>query len=327
MKPSQKIFAKYFIISLLVAIVSLTLLGSLAKEVSEKKIFGETETDLMEDMPTLVDEDSIFFEAFRDKKRVNVLLLGFNDNLSDTMMVVSFDYEAKHVDIISIPRDTYYFRKGYHNPGSLKINAIYQRTWEPLETAIAVSDILLGMPLHYYAIIDYDGVRDVVDTMGGVPMNIPFHMKYRDPTDRPPLVIDIPAGEQILDGDHAVQFLRYRKGYREGDIGRVKAQQDFMRSAFKQAIGFDLPKIAKVVMDNVESDLDIGTVLKILARAPGIKGEDISTYLMPNTLQSVAPYYVYPDSKGISEVIQEIYSIEAEEEDDESEDNEETEEN
>lgn len=326
MKVTHKIFTRYFIISLVVAIVALTLMGGLIKEVSEKKIFGETETDLMLDMPTIVDEDSIFFEAFRDKKRINLLLLGFNENLSDTMMVVSFDYEAKHVDIISIPRDTYYFRRGYHNPGSLKINAIYQRTWEPLETAIAVSDVLLGMPLHYYAVIGYDGVREVVDTMGGVPMNIPFHMKYRDPTDRPPLVIDIPAGEQILDGDHAVQFLRYRKGYTEGDIGRVKAQQEFMKSAFKQAIGFDLLKIAKVTMNNVESDLDIGTVMKILAKVSGIKGEDITTYVMPNTLQSVAPYYVYPDSKGIAEVIQEIYSIEAEAEE-ESESTEDTEEN
>ncbi len=312
MKPSQKTFAIYFIISLLTATLAMTFLGLLAKEVAESKPFGETETELLEDMPTLVDEDSIFFKPFRDSKRINVLLLGFNQNLSDTMMLVSFDYEAKHVDIISVPRDTYYYRKGYHNPGSLKINAIYQRTWQPLETAIAVSDVLLGIPIHYYAIIDYEGIKEVVDTMGGVPMHIPFHMKYRDPTDKPPLVIDIPAGDQILDGEHAVQFLRYRKGYREGDIGRVKAQQEFMKSAFKQALGFDLPKIAKVVMKNVESDLDLGTVLTLLTKSAGIKGEDIATYVMPHTLQGVAPYFVYPDSEGIAEVIKEIYSIEPE---------------
>lgn len=315
-------FVIYFSITFAIGVSGLVAAGSAVTEIKESKIFGETEINLMEDMPVLVDEDSIFFEAFKDKKRVNVLMFGLNQNLADTIMVVSFDYEAKHVDLISIPRDTYFFRKGYHNPGSLKINAIYQKTEEPLELAMAVSEILLGMPLHFYAKVDYDGIIEIVEAIGGVPMNIPFHMKYRDITDKPPLYIDIPAGEQILDGEHSVQFLRYRSGYTEGDIGRVKAQQEFMKSAFKQSIGFDLPKITKVILKNVESDIDVGTATKIVTKGVGLKGDAIETYLMPNTLQSEAPYYVYPDSEGISKVISEIYSIESPE--DESEKDEES---
>jgi LCP family protein required for cell wall assembly len=315
-------FVIYFLITLAIGVSGLVAAGSAVTEIKESKIFGETEINLMEDMPVLVDEGSIFFEAFKDKKRVNVLMFGLNQNLADTIMVVSFDYEAKHVDLISIPRDTYFFRKGYHNPGSLKINAIYQKTEEPLELAMAVSEILLGMPLHFYAKVDYDGIIEIVEAIGGVPMNIPFHMKYRDITDKPPLYIDIPAGEQILDGEHSVQFLRYRSGYTEGDIGRVKAQQEFMKSAFKQSIGFDLPKITKVILKNVESDIDVGTATKIVTKGVGLKGDAIETYLMPNTLQSEAPYYVYPDSEGISKIISEIYSIESPE--DESEKDEES---
>lgn len=308
-----KIFISYFLIVFVIATAGFVGAGKAIKEVAESPIFGETETNLMDDMPVLVSEDSIFFEAFQDKSRVNVLLMGLNQNLADTIMVVSFDYEAKHVDLISIPRDTYYYREEYrHSPGFLKINAIYQKTKEPLETAMAVSEILLGMPLHFYAIVDYDGIKEIVDTMGGVSMNIPFHMKYTDITDKPPLYIDIPAGEQVLDGEHAVQFLRYRKGYREGDIGRVKAQQEFMKSAFRQMLGFDLPKIAKVILKNIESDIDLGTTMKIVTKSIGIQGDAIETYVMPHTLQDVAPYYVYPDSKGIAEVITAIYSIEAE---------------
>jgi len=306
-------FAGYFFATFLIAVAVMVAANTAIKEVSETPIFGETETNLMDDMPVLVSEDSIFFEAFQDKSRINVLLMGFNQNLADTIMVVSFDYEAKHVDIISIPRDTYYYREEYkHSPGFLKVNAIYQKTKEPLETAMVVSEILLGMPLHFYAIVDYEGVEEIVDTMGGVPMNIPFHMKYTDITDKPPLYINIPPGEQVLDGEHAVQFLRYRKGYREGDIGRVKAQQEFMKSAFKQMLSFDLPKIAKVILRNVESDIDMGTATKIITKGLGVKPDAIQTYVMPNTLQDEAPYFVYPDSKGIAEVITTIYSIEPE---------------
>ncbi len=306
-------FVGYFLATFLIAVAVMVSAGTAVKEVAEKPIFGETETNLMDDMPTLVNEDSIFFEAFQDKSRVNVLLMGFNQNLADTIMVVSFDYEAKHVDLISIPRDTYYYREEYkYSPGFLKINSIYQKTKEPLETAMVVSEILLGMPLHFYAVVDYEGVEEIVEAMGGVPMNIPFHMKYTDITDKPPLYINIPEGQQVLDGEHAVQFLRYRSGYREGDIGRVKAQQEFMKSAFKQMLSFDLPKIAKVILRNVESDVDMGTATKIITKGLGVKAESIQTYLMPNTLQDEAPYFVYPDSKGIAEVITAIYSIEPE---------------
>ncbi len=306
-------FLSYFLIAFVVMTGALVAGGKTVKDVANNPIFGETETNLMDDMPVLVNEDSIFFEAFQNKSRVNVLLMGINANLADTIMVVSFDYEAKHVDLISIPRDTYYYREEYkYSPGFLKINAIYQNTKEPLETAMVVSEILLGMPLHFYAIVDYEGIEEIVDTMGGVPMNIPFHMKYTDITDKPPLYIDIPPGEQVLDGEHSVQFLRYRKGYTEGDIGRVKAQQEFMKSAFKQMLGFDLPKITKVILNNVESDVDLGTALKVVTKGLGVKGDAIETYLMPNTLQDVAPYYVYPDSEGIEEVITAIYSIEPE---------------
>lgn len=306
-------FFKYFLITFLLGVLVLTPAYKLFEGVADIQIFGESETNLMDEMPVLVDENSQFFESFQEKNRVNVLLLGINDHLADTIMVASFDYDAKHVDLISIPRDTYYYRKGYHNEGALKINAIYQEEDGLLQTAQVVSEILLGMPLHFYAIIDYDGIEEIVDTIGGVPMNIPFPMKYSDPTDEPPLYINIPEGEQVLNGEEAVQFLRYRKGYIEGDIGRIKAQQEFLKSAFRQTLGFDLPKATKVIMKNIESDLTLSTASKMATKALGMKADSIETYIMPSTLQEVAPYYVYPESQAIAEMITEIYSIVPEE--------------
>lgn len=308
---STKTFFTYFALAFVIGILVLTPAIWLFQGVADIQLFGEADTNLMEEMPVLVDENSKFFEPFQAKNRVNVLLLGINDHLADTIMVASFDYDAKHVDLISIPRDTYYFREGYHNLGALKINAIYQEDDGLLQTARVVSEILLGMPLHFYAIIDYDGIEEIVDTIGGVPMTIPFNMKYSDPTDDPPLYINIPEGEQILDGAQSVQFLRYRKGYIEGDIGRVKAQQEFMKSAFRQMLGFDLPKVTKVILRNVKSDVNLSTATKIATKALGMEGDSIETYIMPNTLQDVAPFYVYPESEGISEMLTQIYSIEA----------------
>lgn len=308
--PAQS-FLRTFLIAFIVFVILCTPGLAIFGKVADITILdpGGSNYVLEEELGTIVDEDSPFFQAFTDKNRVNVLLLGINDNLTDTIMVASFDTDAKHVDLISIPRDTYYHRDGYNSEGENKINAAYRGN--PVNTAKAVSEILLGMPINYYAIIDYKGVENIVDSMGGVPMNIEFDMKYKDPYDDPPLVIDIPKGEQVLDGEHAVQFLRYRKGYLEGDIGRVKAHQEFMKSAFRQCLSFKLPKVAKTVFNNVESDITLGVATWMATRATGISGEDIETYMLPSTPLPDPPYYVIPDAQGTADLIKQIYSIES----------------
>ena len=301
-------FLRTFLIAFLIFVVLCTPGFAIFGKVADSNPFIQGEVNLKEDLPKLVDEDSPFFRAFQDKNRVNILLLGVNDNLTDTIMVASFDMDAKHVDLISVPRDTYYHRDGSNGDGENKINAAYKGN--PLNSAIAVSDVLLGMPINYYAIIKYDGIEKIVDAMGGVPMDIPFDMKYKDPYDKPPLVINIPKGHQVLDGEHAVQFLRYRKGYTEGDIGRVKAHQEFMKSAFKQCISFNLPKIASTVFQNIESDITWKEVATIAKNANGIMADDIQTYTLPGTPQTGPPWFVIPNAEKTAEIIKEIYSIE-----------------
>jgi len=155
--------------------------------------------------------------------------------------------------------------------------------------------------------------------MGGVPINITFHMHYNDPYDKPPLKIDIQEGYQVLNGDKAVEFLRFRKGsggyagYPEGDIGRIKAQQEFIKSAFRQALGFSLPKVVKTTLDNVDSDLPLGMATKLAANAVGLDGEDMQTIMIPGksgTKDGLS--YWFPDEDGIEEMLTQIYQTEPE---------------
>ena len=261
------------------------------------------------DFETLIPSDSPFFEAFTDTKRVNVLFLGVNGTLTDTIMLASFDTKNKRGDIIWIPRDTYYYREGASG-ASLKINSVFKN--DPVNTAKAVSETLMNIPINYYAVLRFEGLAEIVDAMGGVPMDIPFHMKYDDPKDKPPLHIDIPEGEQVLDGEHAIQFLRFRKGndgnpgYPDADLGRISAQQQFIKNAFKKCISFNLPKIAQKTYDNIETDLTAGTLLHLAQKAVGITEDDIETHMMP--IKKVE-YYVYPDMEEIANLLTEIYSV------------------
>lgn len=313
LSPIHSFFRTFIIAFLLFTVICTPAFAVIGKVADIQFIGSSGGVTFEEDLhPVLVDPDSPFFEAFKDKKRVNVLLLGVNGGLTDTIMVASFDSKAKHLDLISIPRDTFYHRDGYNGEAENKLNAAYRK--DPLNTAKAVSEILHGMPLNYYAVIKYDGVEKIVESMGGVPMTIKKGgMYYKDPYDKPPLVIAIPEGEQLLDGKQAVQFLRYRSGYSDADVGRAKAQQEFMKAAFKKSLGFDLPKIAKTVLENVESDITLGTATKLATKAIGMSPESMTTYTLPHTPQGEAPWYVYPKAEEIAEMLKTIYSIEPEE--------------
>ncbi|HPO04096.1 MAG TPA: LCP family protein [Bacillota bacterium] len=314
----MKIFLKHFFIWLIAFTVILIPATFALDKLGGIRIFQGTES-LADAQDLLVDPESPFLEAFGEAKRVNILVLGVNDGLSDTIMLGSYDMKNQHVDIISIPRDTYYDRREATTAGSYKINAIY-RNGTAVGTARAVSDVLMGMPIHYYAVVDYDGIGQIVDSIGGVPMDIPFHMHYEDPTDEPPLYIDIPKGPIIIDSSNVQQFLRFRKGskgypgYPEGDIGRVKAQQEFIKSALRESIGFGIPKVAKTVIKNVDSDLTLSMAVKIAGKATGLKREDIKTWLTPGTpgMKNGASYW-WVDKPAVEKMLKEIYSTDTQE--------------
>ncbi len=315
-KSTFKVFARTFLIAFALLLVCSFGATSVIGRLSEKRIFdtGDDYTPILEEelkIDSLIDPSNPLFDTFTTANRVNVLLLGINDGLTDTIMLTSFDMDSKKVDVISIPRDTFYERPGYTGAAQKKINAAYQGN--PVNTAKAVSTLLQGMPINYYAVIEYDGVKAIVDSMGGVPMEIPDingkgGMYYNDPYDKPPLKIAIPAGQQILDGEKAVQFLRFRKGYPEGDIGRIKAQQAFVKSAFKQCISKNLPSVAKTVFQNVDSDITLGKAVALATKAVGVNGEDMTTYMLPNTPDPEAPYYVYMKKEETLDMITQIYT-------------------
>ena len=164
----------------------------------------------------------------------------------------------------------------------------------------AVSDVLMGIPINYYAIIDYDAVESIVDGVGGVPIDVPKAMKYDDPYDDPPLHIRIPAGQQTLDGEHAVQYLRFRKGYSNGDIGRVEAQQVFMEVSFKQCVEHGIVDSAKLITSNVKSDVTLGAASKYAPESHGAREQcDHHIHTLPGEGQYIGAtsYYIQDEAK------------------------------
>lgn len=282
-KFDKKYFLKQFVIFLAIFTIVLIPVNVALGKIGGVRLFAGTES-IMDEMDYIIDPDNPFYENFKNSERVNVLLLGVNDGLTDVIMVGSYDLENQRVDIISVPRDTYYYRSQYTGAAWMKINSIYHSEGV-VKTAEAVSDVLLGIPINYYVVVDYDAVRAIVDEMGGVPIDIPFTMKYDDPYDTPPLHIYFEEGPTVLSGDDAVKYLRYRKGYANGDIGRIGAHQEFVKAAFKQALDHGIVDVAKVAFDEIESDITLDMILKIAAKAVSLDSENVYTWMAPGQLR------------------------------------------
>ena len=102
---SMRQFVKFFIITFLICLVVMTSVSVLSDKLGNARPLVPNYI-MANELPTLVDENSPFFQAFKDSNRVNILLMGINTNLTDTLLLASYDMTNQHVDLISIPRDT-----------------------------------------------------------------------------------------------------------------------------------------------------------------------------------------------------------------------------
>lgn len=256
-------------------------------------------------------------EAKEKSSRINFIVLGMEDVRTDTILFLSFCADSKKIDVLSIPRDTYIHRKGYNDAEDRKINSIYKdHGVEGVKKT--VSHILDGVPIHHYVMLDYEGVEKIVDILGGVEVEVPFHMKYRDPTANPPLNIDIPQGKQLLDGKKSLDFIRFRKGnnktgYKDGDLGRIKAQQKFLE-AFASKASDNMLSVIKNGHQYVKTDVNLFEGLAYARNILGFKMENLNFITLPGKgdlrkiNKKILSYYIY-NSKEVKTFLEDIYNI------------------
>lgn len=176
------------------------------------------------------------------------------EGLTDTMLLVHCNPKTAQIKVLSIPRDTWVDLSGY---SFSKINAANAQGG-PALSAIAVHNVLGGVPIDRYVRVNVQGVEDLVEALGGVTVYVPFDMKYQD--DSQHLYINLKAGKQHLNGEQALQFLRFRHDGR-GDIGRIQRQQLLLRALFEQALNpgtlLRIPKVFSAIKKHLDTNLSL----------------------------------------------------------------------
>lgn len=252
---------------------------------ASEKLFGSGDmTGLL--TPTILNSSS---------DRVNILLVGYSVDdpghagaaLTDSIMVVSLNKADNTGYMLSVPRDLYVDIPDY---GNAKINEAFQageqadfkESGYPSGGAGLLQKVIsenFGVPLHYYVLVDYSTVRDIVDALDGITVNIksPDPDGLYDPNFKPeeggPL--KLANGPQKIDGQTALRLTRARGatygsyGFPQSDINRIQNQQ-LVFAAIKNEMDWRLildprlnGRIFDAIASNVKTDLELREVLPL----------------------------------------------------------------
>jgi len=241
-----------------------------------------------------------------DPTRLNVLVLGTDSGLgggarTDTIILASIDIATGTIDALAIPRDTRVRIPG--RSGYDRINAAH--VYGGPELAVRTVENLLGIDVDYYVRIDYRGFETIVDTLGGVVIDVERPMRYVDRAQG--LDIDLKPGVQLLSGKQALDYVRYRDGL--GDVslvdpekmtfgGRVERQLKFARALANQAFSaraiFSAPKLFSQLRGTVATDMPARVAFDLLVALQELPSIEVRSAVLPGTGMTVdgASYWV-----------------------------------
>ncbi len=236
------------------------------------------------------------------EKRVNVVVMGVANGLADSIMLCSFDPKDGALDVFSIPRDTYVARKGHKTSANSKINSAYGRGGA--DNVVESVGALTGVKVHYYVKVDYKAVKAIVDAIGGIKVTVPMDMNYDDPVDG--LHIHFKKGQEVSKGEDIIKLLRYRKnnkggGYKEGDLGRVKMQQEVVKLGVEKVLKGNLVanflKLQRPIQEYVETNMSPKQMMFYITKAQKIKKDNISFQTIPGRADSISGLSFYVVNK------------------------------
>lgn len=248
---------------------------------------------------------------------------------TDTILLAAYDVANQKLNVMSIPRDTM-----VNIPYDIKrINGVYNYAGggdKGMEALYKEVSQLVGFVPDFEVVVEWDAVGELVDAIDGVYFDVPFRMYYNDLSQH--FIIDLQKGYQLLNGDQAMQLVRYRKqsddngnvtgGYVTGDIGRIETQQAFLKEVIKQCLKISnvtrIKELAKVFTDNVQTDLTIGNLVWFAEQAifGGLSMDNVNFITLPGNYNGTAwsrtyennQSYVLPYGNELLEIVNESFN-------------------
>jgi polyisoprenyl-teichoic acid--peptidoglycan teichoic acid transferase len=266
---------------------------------------------------------------------VNIGLMGFDrgwnreelgENLfrPDMLAVMSINFDTDQIAVVRIPRDSYvplYGTGGFHDKINHSFYAGYKRGGDDpeaegiLTTLRTVSNVLGGIPIHYYISVDMYSIIELVDAMGGIYYEVEetIYDKHWNVGE-----VLVPEGPQMMDGKTYLRYLQYRDDKSNQDYGRIDRQMKLLKQTYlylrENGKITDIPTTYRIYKDYVETDLTYKQIaaLAYYARDFEVTDESLRFYTMPGEGQMMDGiwYQVIFQSDRVR-IIKEVFGIEA----------------
>lgn len=248
-------------------------------------------------------------EVSISKDPISILLMGvenyqseYDKGRTDTLMVATFNPDDKTLKLLSIPRDTLVeiSGKGIED----KINHAY--AFGGKEMTIDTVENFLDIPIDYYATVNFEAFKNVVDILGGITVEVPFDFEQNS-DDRVAEKLQFYEGEMKLDGRHALAYARMRKADPRGDIGRNERQQQVVKAIIEKALSpGTITKVDDLIYEmgkNVETNIKISEGLAFVKKfsdfnANNIEQLKLETY--PEMINGI--HYQIADEHSLEEI-------------------------
>ncbi|MCK5218601.1 LCP family protein [bacterium] len=257
----------------------------------------------------------VFGVIYLSAVSLNILVLGTDDvdysKHTDTIMLIHWRPLPRRLALLSIPRDTLI---RLPKRGPMKINAVYaygnalgSRDYAMAMTRASIEN-LLGLKIHYVVHLRYSGFIKLVDALGGVPLYVIKRMCYKDQAGG--VNIDLEPGYQLLDGRQSLNYVRFRHD-REGDIGRIRRQQKFLKAFMMQIMRFSqLPRTCRAFysfIHQVEMDLSLPAAIFLAMEIRGVAGRSWRQAILPGRAVYIkGKSYWQPDALGVQKVVEDL---------------------
>ena len=257
--------------------------------------------------------------TLKELPKTYCLVLGVSKDISaeltDTIMLCSYDPKTQEAAILSIPRDTFVGKNKNKAKGTDKINSLYARN--PDKLIKEVSEIT-GINLDYYAVVNNNALIQIVDIIGEIEFEVPINMDYDDPTQD--LHIHFKKGMQKIDGEKAELLLRFRHNndgssypveYGDNDYGRMKTQRAFISETMKQTLVIEnitkARQIVNTVFENIETNIDTKALLPYIPVAVEFDVNTIISKQLPGESEKLNDLWFFVhDKKETKKMVQEV---------------------
>jgi len=247
------------------------------------------------------------------KEPFTLLIMGIEDyatdgqnGRTDSLMFATVNPKTQKISLMSIPRDSRVPIVGKNKED--KINAAHAYGGE--EMAIKTVEGFLKVPVDHYLKIDFQGFKGIVDAVGGVTVDVPFDFWERSDVDYYKK-IEFKQGQQELNGEEALAYVRMRKQDPNGDYGRAARQRQLLAAVVQKlnstSTVFKIKDLTAVVGKYIKTDIPISDGLALYKKLSGFDPSTIQTLKLEGEDKKIGGiYYFLPDPNGVEAVRNEI---------------------